>query len=133
MDRYYARICWNTHGWRSPSGDAALLEVGTYAAKDRFGHEEWLFNFMWTFDGYHYAFLQGINNANRSKGGKTVDVLLWAIDGYRRRVYVVLEFSGRDQGGQARNRSLPLCHEGVGATLARDVAALWTFTWQPAG
>ena len=45
----------------------------------------------------------------------------------------VLEFPGRDQGRQPRDRSLPLCHEGVGATLARDVAALWTFTWQPAG
>ena len=56
MPKYYARICWNTRGWVAPSGDAKNLETGTYAAKDKFGHEEWLFNFMWLLDGYHYAF-----------------------------------------------------------------------------
>ncbi len=88
MDRFYARVCWNTNGWRRPSGDAALLEHDTYAAKDRFGHEEWLFNFMWTFDGYHYAFLQGVNSASRNKGGTVIEVLLWSINDKRQRVYV---------------------------------------------
>ena len=80
VEQYYARICWNSNGWRSPSGEVANLEHQTYAAKNRFGHEEWLFNFMWIFGGYHYAFLQPINQSLQRMNGKTIDILLWAIN-----------------------------------------------------
>ena len=80
VDQYYARICWNSNGWRAPSGDVANLEHQTYAAKNRFGHEEWLFNFMWVFDGYHYAFLEPVNKSLKRVNGKTIDILLWSIN-----------------------------------------------------
>ncbi len=80
MEQYYARICWNSKGWRFPSGDAAELENNTYAAKNRFGYEEWLFNFMWIFEGYHYAHLQPVGRSFKRMTGKTLDILLWAIN-----------------------------------------------------
>jgi hypothetical protein len=85
---YYARICWNSNGWRFPSNDVASLESDTYAAKNRFGHEEWLFNFTWILNGYHYAFLQPIYTSRKKIGGQTIDVLLWAINPERNRVQV---------------------------------------------
>ena len=80
MDEYFARICWNSHHWTSPSGDAPKLERGTYAAKHGFGHEEWLFNFIWMFHGYHYAFLEPVNSSSQKGSGNVISVLLWAID-----------------------------------------------------
>ena len=88
MLKYYARICWNTKGWVAPSGDAKGLETGTYSAVDGFGHEEWLFNFMWLFDGYHYAFLQGVNTSQRALQGQTIEVILWGITPQRYHVYI---------------------------------------------
>ena len=87
-EQYYARICWNTKGWRFPSGDTARLKENSNAAKDRFGHEEWLFNFMWMLEGYHYAFLQAVNKSFRTMSGKTINVLLWAINQDKSRVQV---------------------------------------------
>jgi hypothetical protein len=88
MPSYYARVCWNSRGWVVPSGDAKNLETGTYAATDGFGHEEWLFNFAWLLDGYHYAFLQGVNNSWQTQQGQTIEVLLWSIAPGSRRVYI---------------------------------------------
>lgn len=88
MMKYYARICWNTRGWIAPSGDAKNLERGTYATRNGFGHEEWLFNFTWLLDGYHYAFLQGVNSSSSKLKGETTDVILWGITPEKRHVYI---------------------------------------------
>jgi len=89
MDKYYARVCYNTNGWRLPSGDAAKFEVDSFVARHRFGYEEWLFNFtMWNINGYHYAFLQPVEDSFKTKRGRTIDVLLWTIDPDKRRVCV---------------------------------------------
>jgi hypothetical protein len=80
MDHYAARVCWNTKGWVSPSGDAVRLEQDTYVTRVGFGHEEWLFNFQWILDGWKYAFLQPVNKAlSRFEGGETLDVRLYTI------------------------------------------------------
>lgn len=84
---YYARVCWNSKGWIYPTGDARSLEVNTYAAKNGFGHEEWLFNPQ-TFEGYHYAFLQPVGQSFKKLTGKTIDVLLWAINPYKQHVQI---------------------------------------------
>lgn len=88
MATFFARICWNSNGWVFPSGEAAHLEVGSYVADAGFGHEEWLFNFAWLTDGYHYAFLQPINKSFEKHTGTTIDLLLHAIHPNRNRVYV---------------------------------------------
>jgi hypothetical protein len=88
MDSYYARVCWNTNGWRFPSGDAAKAEQYSYAAKSGFGHEEWLFNFAWILNGYKYAFLQPVSDSLERLRGQTINILLWAITPQRARVLV---------------------------------------------
>jgi hypothetical protein len=48
MENKYCRICWNTSGWRYPTGEAPKLEsAGAYVAENGFGNEEWMFNFEW--------------------------------------------------------------------------------------
>lgn len=88
MAHYTARICWNTNGWRFPSGEGRPLENGTYVAKYGFGHEEWLFNYSWTLGGYHYSFLQPINRSHDRFAGETLSVLLYTIDKRGTRQYV---------------------------------------------
>jgi hypothetical protein len=83
MSIYYCRICWNDRGWRFPSGPKN--ESG-YAGTHRFGHEEWLFNFLWkSDDGYKYAFLQPVGKVRESRAGESLDLVLWTIrqDGER--------------------------------------------------
>lgn len=88
MEQYYARICWNTNGWRIPSGDKSKLEQHSFVAENGFGYEEWLFNYMWPFKGYNYAFLQPVHRSFHRMKGKTLDLLLWAIDPDKRRVQI---------------------------------------------
>ncbi len=78
MNRYCARICWNSQGWIFPTGEAKELEKkGSYVNRSGFGHEEWLFNFAWLIDGYHYAFLQPVSDAFKKFSGEVIDVLLF--------------------------------------------------------
>jgi hypothetical protein len=88
MDKYYARVCWNSKGWKYPSGEAALLENGSYVSKTGFGHEEWLFNFAWLIDGYHYAFLQPVSDSIQRVRGKVLNLFLYAVNPNREKVYV---------------------------------------------
>ncbi|HEY2392369.1 MAG TPA: hypothetical protein VGK22_14435 [Candidatus Angelobacter sp.] len=88
MDKYYARICWNSKGWKYPSGEAALLEKGSYVSKTGFGHEEWLFSFAWLIEGYHYAFLQPVSDSMQKVRGRTLDLFLYAVNPNREKVYV---------------------------------------------
>ena len=80
MNNKYARICWNTSGWRMPSGDARSIETGnSYAASHGFGHEEWLFNFEWLIDGYRYGFLQPIGKYYQTYAGESCSILMYTI------------------------------------------------------
>jgi hypothetical protein len=88
MKRCCARICWNSYGWVFPSGEAKELEKGSYVTSTGFGHEEWLFNFAWLIDDYHYAFLQPVSNSFRKMEGETLEILLYSINQNHDRVYV---------------------------------------------
>ncbi len=86
MTDYAARLCWNTNGWRAPSGEAARSEgSGTYAAVNGFGHEEWLFRNEWLLDGWRYSFLQPVNDSRAKllRAAEPFDVRLWAMDGQK--------------------------------------------------
>jgi hypothetical protein len=84
---YTARVCFNSKGWRFPTGEAAQLESGSYVAENGFGGEEWLFNFGWLIDGFHYAFLQPVSKSFEKLAGKTIDVLLYTINPSGDRLY----------------------------------------------
>ena len=94
--QYAARICWNSAGWVYPAGEAAILERNpnkewskqTYSVKNKFGHEEWLFNFNWILDEWKYAYLQGVGRSFKKLSGKTIDVRLFSVAGQRKRFYV---------------------------------------------
>jgi hypothetical protein len=86
--KYTARVCWNTNQWIFPSGDARHLETDTYVVDAGFGHEEWLFNFVWLINGFHYGFLQPINKSFDKVTGKIIDVLLYTINPKKDRLYV---------------------------------------------
>lgn len=89
-----SRICWNTSGWKIPTGEAAQIETKyaprknkSYVAKHGFGHEEWLFNYQWLLkkDGmtYKYGFLQPIGKYwDKYRGGK-FNILLYTINADR--------------------------------------------------
>ncbi len=86
-----ARICWNSNGWKYPSG-----KFGKSKSKDSFenikgfGHEEWLFDPSRTIGGYHYSFLQQINTKNKIHQGKIYTIHLFTVDPQNVKCYVGL-------------------------------------------
>jgi hypothetical protein len=90
IEKYYARLCWNSSRWTHPTGEAAKLEGAgvSYAAKTGFGHEEWLFNFGSSLNEYQYGFLQPVERSWDAYAGRTIDVILWAINSAGKRVFV---------------------------------------------
>ena len=81
MDDKFSRICWNTAGWRKPTGDAARVETrGTFVSRHNFGLEEWLFNSEWMIDGFRYGFLQPIGKYYSTKyRGSFCSILLYTV------------------------------------------------------
>ena len=80
MDDKFSRICWNTAGWRKPTGNAASVETkDTFVAKHHFGLEEWLFNSEWMIDGFRYGFLQPIGKYYGKYKGSSCSILLYTI------------------------------------------------------
>jgi hypothetical protein len=79
MDKI-CRICWNTHDWRQPTGEAAKLEKGgTYVQTQGYGLEEWLFNFSWLHGGgLKYGYLQPIGKYHSKYQGTTLDIRAYA-------------------------------------------------------
>jgi len=79
-DHRLARIAYNSAGWERPTGDAAKQETGdTYNAKNKFGHEDWLFRDKWQISGWRYAFIEGFNTKKQTYAGKALDVSLYTI------------------------------------------------------
>ncbi len=90
---YLARICFNSKGWRRPTGEARHLEINNPPSFSRmfgYGHEEWLFRFDWQIDGWQYGFLQGVNNSRSTVAGmeNAVDVTLYTCEPFSRRRYI---------------------------------------------
>ncbi|RON69682.1 hypothetical protein [Pseudomonas fluorescens] len=90
---YLSRICFNSQGWRRPTGEAQLLETSrphSFCRRFGYGHEEWLFRFDWQIDGWQYGFLQGVNDSRPTVAGmeEAVDVTLYTCEPKSQRRYV---------------------------------------------
>jgi hypothetical protein len=76
-----ARICWNRHGWVTPSGPVNKSKSGkSYEAKYGFGHEEWLFGTNNAEDGFHYGFLEPIRKYYDKYIGRKFNLTLYTYD-----------------------------------------------------
>jgi hypothetical protein len=75
-----ARLCWNTNGWIQPSGPAGkTTNKESFEQQYGFGFEEWLLDFDKILDdGYHYRFLQPVNQEWQAYSGHQYDVHLYA-------------------------------------------------------
>ncbi|MBF9194446.1 hypothetical protein [Microvirga terrestris] len=95
-DRKCCRICWNTKHWREPTGEAAKLEAeDSFVSRNRFGHEEWLFNFSWihpsensSSKGFKYGYLQPIGKYRTAYEGNALDILLYTLGPNKKRIAV---------------------------------------------
>lgn len=88
---FITRICDNSSDWQRPTGPKTKNETSnTYAQKNGFGHEEWLFRSEWLIDGWRYAFLQGVNKSHDKllKMDAPFDVKLFTIEHRIGRRYV---------------------------------------------
>jgi len=85
-----ARLCWNTHDWKRPSGRAGKsLSESSYEKIVGFGHEEWLLDDSKILpDGYHYGFLQPMNVKSLKHVGMTYDIHLFTISPKKHKVYI---------------------------------------------
>ena len=84
-----ARICWNTEGWRLPSGPLGKSpDTNSYETKYGYGHEEWLFDRSRVIDGFHYAFLQPLMVESGMHFGKAYNISLYTINDARKKFYV---------------------------------------------
>ena len=89
MNDKYCRICWNSSGWRKPTGNAN--ESGrTYTNVYGFGHEEWLFSFDHLIDDHYYAFLQPINKYFDKYQGNQININLYTIRRWYGRYWVAI-------------------------------------------
>ncbi len=76
-----ARICWNTNGWRKPSGMTGKSKnKDAYEYRYGYGHEEWLLDTTKNYKGYHYAFLQPIGLHREKYRGQTFNISLYSIN-----------------------------------------------------
>lgn len=89
-----ARLCWNTHGWQEPSGRQGKLgKQASFEGEHGFGHEEWLLDHGRLIDGWKYGFIQALNHSFDTYMGRTIDLLMYAIDNKTRRRYWVASIS----------------------------------------
>ncbi|MFH1061947.1 MAG: hypothetical protein V1747_03560 [Candidatus Omnitrophota bacterium] len=84
-----ARICWNTEGWKFPSGaKGKSSDSNSYEAQYGYGHEEWLLDKSRILDGFHYAFLEPFRVESGKHVGNIYNVALYTISGAKKRFYV---------------------------------------------
>jgi hypothetical protein len=87
FDLRLCRLCFNEHAWERP-GPLEKGEKKSFAAKNQFGHEEWLNRADWTIKGLRYSFLQSFHPKNIPGGESFEEVLFYTF---------VLTKSGRDR------------------------------------
>jgi hypothetical protein len=76
-----SRICWNTEGWRKPSGKGGKTKhKEAYERQFGFGHEEWLLDTTKVLDSWHYAYLQPIGKHSSTYEGKSFNISLYSIN-----------------------------------------------------
>lgn len=82
MEDKISKICWNSEGWKFPSGSQGKSVASTsFEAEYGYGHEEWLFDKSRIVSGYHHAFLQTLNLKSDRHVGKTYNIYLYTITG----------------------------------------------------
>jgi hypothetical protein len=90
IENKIARICWNSKGWRYPSGKKGKSTLNkSHENNTGFGYEEWLFDKYKQIDGYHYTFLQPIHTKNHIHDNKIYNVYLYAINSDNHKRYFI--------------------------------------------
>jgi len=85
-----ARICWNTNGWRSPTGrDGKSKNADSYEKEHGFGHEEWILDTSKTVKGWHYGFIQAIHKNLKKYEGRVFNIHLYTINSQTKTRYWV--------------------------------------------
>jgi hypothetical protein len=80
-DDRIARICWNTEGWRKPSGAKGKSKnARAYEHHFGYGHEEWLLDTTRLIDGWHYGYLQPIGLHRDKYVGQEFNIGLYSIN-----------------------------------------------------
>jgi hypothetical protein len=102
----FARIAYNSSGWKRPTGEAGAHESGeTFNTHNKFGYEDWLFRVDWMLDGWRYAFIQGLDKGRESYLGQSLNVSLYTIQPDKRRRLVAtiygLESLNNEQASEA--------------------------------
>lgn len=78
MEDKISKICWNSEGWKFPSGSQGKSNASkSFEAEYGYGHEEWLFDKARIVNGYHYAFLQPLNLDSDKHVGKNYNIHLY--------------------------------------------------------
>lgn len=86
-----SKICWNTEGWKFPSGSKGKsVSQESYESDSGYGHEEWLFDKTKIINGYHYAFLQPLNITSDKHENEIYNISLYTINN-QQKVYFVGE------------------------------------------
>ena len=77
-----ARICWNTEGWRNPSGPQGKSKnKRAYEHRVGYGHEEWLLDTTKLINGWDYAYLPPIGLHRQKYVGQAFNIS--AASGFR--------------------------------------------------
>ena len=81
------RICWNSHGWRGPTGERYGRE-DSYVGKTGFGHEEWNFNTNDVIDGFAFGYTYYPQGQHPSIGYGPHDIYFFAISPTNERLLI---------------------------------------------
>jgi hypothetical protein len=94
LDEKCARICWNSNGWRWPSGTEGKAQAGaagtglTYEAQYGFAPDEWLFDLdNLQAAGYHYSRLEPLHTERAIHAGKSYNITLFAYNAVEKQWY----------------------------------------------
>jgi len=84
-----ARICWNTKGWRRPSGpEGKSKSLESYEKLYGYGHEEWLFDQSKVIDGFHYAFIEPLRLKTDRHEHNIYNITLFTINNLNKKYLV---------------------------------------------
>lgn len=81
-DIYVSQITQNNQAWKKPAGCPKNQNKQSFAVRNGFHFDEWLFRTNWTIDGWHYAFLQGVHRLKASAYTRTeqLDTILYTME-----------------------------------------------------
>lgn len=75
-----SKICWNTEGWKFPSGSIGKSKASkSFEANYGYGHEEWLLDKSRIINGFHYAFLQPLILKSNKHVDRVYNISLFTI------------------------------------------------------